>query len=105
MGADEPTMRIFVERASDNGLETLVVFENGVALWRDEAQFRVSDADIERMIDAFDEAGFDEMPTLVGSGKKWLERRVSFRGGGRLKEAAQLLTGEHSAALTSLVDR
>ena len=103
--AEEPTVRIFVERATDTGLETLEVFEDGVALWRGEAQLRLSDADLERMIDAFDNAGFDEMPALFGSGKKWLERRVSFRGGGRLKEVVQLSSGEHSSSLTSLADR
>jgi len=103
--AEEPTVRIFVERATDAGLETLEVFEDGVALWRGEVQLRLGDADIERMIDAFDNAGFDEMPALFGRGKKWLERRVSFRGGGRLKEVVQLVSGEHSSTLTSLADR
>jgi hypothetical protein len=103
--AEDPAVRIFVERATDEGLESLVIFENGVTLWRGETQLRVSDAEIDRIIDAFDEAGFDEMPPFFGSGKKWLERRVSFRGGGRLKEAVQLVSGEHSAALTSLADR
>lgn len=102
---DEPGVRVFVERSTEGGLESLTIFGTGVALWRGEVQFRVADADIERVIDAFDDFSFDEMADMYGSGKKWLERRVSFRGGGRVKEVVQLVGGEHSASLAALADR
>ncbi len=103
--ASRADLRIAAERYLESqGAESVVVYGNGVAIWDRARQFRVSDDDLERMLEAIDKSGFREMPGSYGQGKKWLRRRVSLREGDSTKEVLQTVAGEQSKALETLVD-
>lgn len=103
--ASRADLRISAERYLESqGAESVVVYGNGIAIWDRSRQFRVSDGDLERMLEAFDKAEFEAMPANYGEGKKWLRRRVSLREGDSTKEVLQTVAGEQSKALQTLVE-
>ena len=114
------TLRIFDECQTADGPRTVEIFGHGVAIWNRGRQFRLSEDEIRRGLEAFVTAGFAAMPAEFG-GRVAPEPGVGRSGSGSgnatrvicqvvleldgvRKRVAQLDIGEQSEALRRLAE-
>jgi hypothetical protein len=102
----DPVRRVIVERtAAAGGLQTVALYGSGVGIWEGREQFRVGPDVVAQVRQALDSARYQEMPDVLGSGRKWMVRRISLTTAHQSKQVVQLRGGEQSAELKALADR
>ena len=94
---------------------TARIFGNGVGVWRREAQFRLSRAQVLDILKAIEKARFGAMPDQFGEDEEGekneknegprLKGQLVVRAGAVRKGTLQLVDGEQSKALARLIER
>ena len=94
---------------------TARIFGNGVGVWRREAQFRLSKAQVLEVLRTIEKARFGAMPDQFGEDEEGreseknegprLKGQLVVRAGGVRKGTLQLVDGEQSRALARLIER
>jgi hypothetical protein len=88
------------------------VYGNGVGIWSERAQFRLSKAQIIAMLSTLQKARFGSMPDRFGESEEdernegpRLKGRIAVRAGWVSKAVIQLVDGEQSAEFASLAEK
>jgi hypothetical protein len=104
---DPKTLRIDVVRVEGRKRSSARLFGNGVGIWNDIAQIRLSRTDLSSIASALREAQFGAMPSQLGEEGDLPRLRemmeVSFAG--KTKKVVQLAEGEQSDAFSALASR
>ena len=95
---------IYAERTHGKG-ESLALHGDGTLFWNEERQVRMPAATVSQAVAALHAARFASMPDSFGTGKRWLRHRVRVRTTGGSKEVYQVIKGERSVELETLVNR
>jgi hypothetical protein len=112
------SLHLLVECAADAGMRSVEVHGNGVGIWDHDRQFRLTPAELSRLLRTLDEAEFTSLEEIYGGRERpdpgAPERteeegsairvvcRVTLSLAGRTKQVVQLAKGEQSAELRRL---
>jgi len=104
---DPKTLRIEVTWVEEKDRISARLFGNGVGIWNDRAQIRLSRPEILSIASALKEARFGAMPSQLGdeSDKVRLRGKIVVSIAGKTKGVVQLANGEQSEALSALASR
>ena len=80
-------LKITAERSDNMKREDIVVYGNGVAIWNNSVQLRFDEQRVNRLLAAFDAAGFQDLPAEEEG--EHLRRRAGIIAGGYRREAFQ----------------
>lgn len=116
-------VRIDVNWRRKTGIVTARVYGNGIGIWNDASQFRLSRDEVLAMLKALEAARFGAMPPHYGSveegeeeedekkekedkkEKAYLSGAIGLRVGSDIKRVAQYLKGEQSKAFRKLCEK
>lgn len=103
---DPKTLRIEVLWViAGTNRESVRLFGNGVCIWNERAQVRLSPSEVLSIAGALKEARFGAMPSMIGEETDLLKLRgkMAVSIAGKTKEVAQLADGDQSEAFSRLV--
>lgn len=104
---DPKTLRIEVIWAEGRKRSSARLFGNGVGIWNDSAQLRLSRTDVSSIASALNQARFGAMPSQLGEAGDLprLHGMMEVSIAGKTKKVVQLADGEQSEAFSALASR